>query len=303
MLIKSTPLIIPTFNNPTFTNHFVEQSLNVGFEIIHIYDNQSTYPPMLKLLKNLEKTCNVIRLTKNEGPHYILKNPEVYQLLPEIFCLSDPDVEYSKSLPKDFLEDLLALSNRQQIGKVGFAMEVPRQEEFINPYMRLDDELWKMEDWEKQFWKNQVDIIKDNEVYLATLDTHFALYNKKFFDPMDRYKALRVAGSFTSKHLGLYRETIVPEEEETYYRNSAKYSYLRGKIDSDKNPVIEITVHDYTKLVEAKESLDRNLTRITLERDFYVQELQRVYSSNSWKLLSIPRAIMKTMKKVLKINE
>jgi len=303
MLIDSVPLIIPTFNNPTFTENFIEQSFRVGFKDIHVYDNQSTYIPMIELLKNLEKTCKVLHLDKNESPHYVLKNPDAYQMLPEVFCLSDPDVEYSKNLPTNFLEDLLLLSNKHQIGKVGFAMQVPKQDEFINPFMRLDEKLWKMEDWEKQFWTKKIDNVNGNDVYEATLDTHFALYNKKFFDPLDRYKALRVAGTFTSKHLGLYKKTMVPDDEETYYRNSAKYSYLRGKIDADKNPVIEITVLDYTKLVEANESLDRNLRRITLERDFFNQELQKVYNSKSWKILSIPRAIKKNIKKILKSDE
>jgi len=49
--------------------------------------------------------------------------------------------------------------------------------------------------------------------------------------------------------------------------------------------------------------LDRNLRRITLERDFFNQELQKVYNSKSWKILSIPRAIKKNIKKILKSDE
>lgn len=297
MLLETTPLIIPTFNNPTFTKSFVEQSVNCGFKNIVIYDNNSTFPKMLELLKDLESSCKIIRLEKNYGPHYILRTPEVYESLPKFFCLSDPDVEYSKSLPEDFLEILLEISEKYKIGKVGFAMQVPKQEEFINPYMQLDDNLWKMEDWEKQFWKDKIGSWRGNDLYDATLDTHFALYNKKYFDPQDRYKAIRVAGDLTSRHLGLYKEAGIPKEEEEFYRNSAKYSYLRGRIDEEKNPIIEITVLEYTKLVEANESLDRNLRRITLERDYFNQELQRVYNSKSWKLLKLPRMIVKKLRK------
>lgn len=297
MLLNTVPLIIPTFNNPTFTKNFVEQSINVGFKNIQIYDNNSNYPEMLKLLQKLDSTCEVIRLQKNYGPHYILRTPDVYQSLPDLFCLSDPDVEYSKSLPENFLEILLEVSEKYQVGKVGFAMEVPKQEEFLNPFMNLDDKLWKMEDWENQFWNNKIGNIQGNDIYNATLDTHFALYNKKYFDPQDRYKAIRVAGKLTSKHLGLYKNTIVPKEEEDFYRNSAKYSYLRGRIDSGKNPVIEITVLEYTQLIEANESLDRNLRKITLERDYLNQELQKVYNSKSWKILEIPRKIKKLLRK------
>ena len=296
MLTEAVPLIIPTFNNPTFTRNFVVQSKSVGFKKITIFDNNSTYPPMLNLLEELEESCEVIRLNKNFGPHYILRTPEVYESLPNLFCLSDPDVEYSKELPTNFLEILFQISEEYKMGKVGFAMKVPAQNDFINPFMKLDEELWKMEEWENQFWKKKVGTYLGHDIFDATLDTHFALYNKEFFNPLDRYRALRVAGHLTSKHLGLYKETIVPKEEEDFYRNSSKYSYLRGKVDDDKNPVIEITVLEYTQLVEAKESLDRNLTRITLERDFLNQELQKVYSSNSWKVMSIPRQLLRSIR-------
>jgi hypothetical protein len=300
MLLESVPLIIPTFNNPTFTRNFVAQSKNVGFKNITIFDNNSTYPPMLILLEELSESCKIVRLDKNFGPHYILRTPDVYESLPTLFCLSDPDVEYSKELPKNFLEILFQISEEFKIGKVGFAMEVPAQDDFINPFMKLDNELWKMEEWEKQFWQKKVGSYSGHDVFEATLDTHFALYNKKYFDPLDRYRALRVAGKLTSKHLGLYKKTEVPKEEEDFYRNSAKYSYLRGKVDGEKNPIIEITVLEYTQLVEAKESLDRNLTRVTLERDYLNQELQKVFSSNSWKMMTIPRNIIKLVRNLLK---
>jgi len=298
MLLDSVPLIIPTFNNPTFTKNFVDQSIAVGFKNIQIFDSDSTYPHMIELLKELEKFCKINRLNKNFGPHYVLRTPEVYKDLPDLFCLSDPDVEYSKSLPENFLETLFKVSVDYEIGKVGFAMEVPIHEEFLHPYMRMDEKLWKMEDWENQFWKNKIGTVEDNDIYDATLDTQFALYNKKYFEPMARYTCIRVAGNFTSKHLGLYKDTIVPDQEEIYYKNSAKYSYFRGNLDSDNNPVIQLTVLEYTKLIEANESLDRNLTRITLERDYFNQELQKVYNSRSWKILNFARWVLKKFRNI-----
>jgi hypothetical protein len=297
MLLKSIPLIIPTFNNPTYTKNFVDQSISVGFRNIQIYDNNSTFPRMKELLVEIEEHCKVVRLSKNFGPHYILRTPKIYESLPNLFCLSDPDVEYSKSLPNNFLDTLLEISQKHKIGKVGFAMEVPKHEEFLNPYLRMDDKLWDMQEWEEQFWKNKIDVIDGNELYDASLDTHFALYNKSYFEPSDRYKAIRVAGKFTSKHLGLYKKSDVPKEEEDFYRDSSKYSYLRGRLDAESNPVIEITVLEFTKLIENNESLDRNLTKITLERDFLNQELQKVYNSRSWKLLELPRKLLKIIRK------
>jgi len=69
-------------------------------------------------------------------------------------------------------------------------------------------------------------------------------------------------------------------------------------ISEEGDPIISLTVHEYTKLVEHKESLDRNLTKITLERDYLNQEIQKIYNSKSWKLLLIPR----TLKRLLKLS-
>jgi hypothetical protein len=68
-------------------------------------------------------------------------------------------------------------------------------------------------------------------------------------------------------------------------------------LDTESNPVIEMTVLEFTKLVENNESLDRNLTKITLERDFLNQELQKVYNSRSWRVLEFPRKLFKFIRK------
>ena len=50
----SVPLYIPTFNNPTYTTNFINQVDELNFSKIIIMDNNSTYPPMIKLLKELK---------------------------------------------------------------------------------------------------------------------------------------------------------------------------------------------------------------------------------------------------------
>jgi hypothetical protein len=86
--------------------------------------------------------------------------------------------------------------------------------------MFLDGKKIGVIEYEMQFWtdcigKNQT----GDDLYRTTLDTTFALYNKKYFNPYDRYQAIRVAGKFTTKHLGGLRESIVPLEEIDFYKS------------------------------------------------------------------------------------
>lgn len=280
------PIYIPVFNNPTYTKYFVEQLQEIQCNDIYIVDNKSDYPPMISLLKELEQKYNVVRLDRNEGPHFILRNQNFYKSLPNIFCLSDPDMELSRNLPKEFLADLLQISNQYKMGKVGFALEVPAEEELKDIELNMEGKIWNMREWESQWWENCIGkSLKGDDLYMTTLDTQFALYNKNYFDPNDRYRCIRVAGRFTAKHLGLYKKTIVPEAEQEFYRNSTRYSYVAGNLSETNIPVFNISVHEYTLLKEELDSLRDNnkiLAKRAIELD---KELQFFYNSRSWKVI------------------
>ncbi len=280
------PIYVPVFNNPTYTKYFVEQLQENQCNDIYIVDNKSDYPPMISLLKELEQKYNVVRLDRNEGPHFILRNQNFYKSLPEIFCLSDPDMELSRNLPKEFLADLLQISNQYKMGKVGFALEVPAEEELKDIELNMEGKIWNMREWESQWWENCIGkSLRGDDLYMTTLDTQFALYNKNYFDPNDRYRCIRVAGRFTAKHLGLYKKTIVPEAEQEFYRNSTRYSYVAGNLSETNIPVFNISVHEYTLLKEELDSLRDNnkiLAKRAIELD---KELQFFYNSRSWKVI------------------
>ena len=280
------PIYVPVFNNPTYTKYFVEQLDENQCNDIYIVDNKSDYPPMISLLKELEQKYNVVRLDRNEGPHFILRNQNFYKSLPEIFCLSDPDMELSRNLPKEFLADLLQISNQYKMGKVGFALEVPAEEELKDIELNMEGKIWNMREWESQWWENCIGkSLSGDDLYMTTLDTQFALYNKNYFDPNDRYRCIRVAGRFTAKHLGLYKKTIVPHAEQEFYRNSTRYSYVAGNLSETNIPVFNISVHEYTLLKEELDSLRDNnkiLAKRAIELD---KELQFFYNSRSWKVI------------------
>ena len=293
------PLIIPTFNNPTYLKRFIEQKSLDNFSSLEIYDNNSSFPPMIQLLQEFEKrdNINVHRLESNYGPHYVLRNPEVYNTLPDIFCLSDPDIEFSSTLPRDFLEQLLTISNKYEFGKVGFAIAIPEIDVLETSQVFMDGQLWHVTDWEKQFWSNQIGASEQGDkIFKTTIDTTFALYNKNFFSPSDRYPALRVAGRFTSRHLGFYKNSTIPKEEKNFYDKLSRFSYFSGKQDAKGAPLVELSVLEYTKIIERLESLEKDVTKLALERDLINKNLQSVFGSKSWILTRPLRSFIKMVK-------
>jgi len=295
------PVYIPTFNNPTYTKNFIDQLLRYKSMKPIILDNKSTNPKMLRLLEDMKNYVEVVNLNSNQGPHFILRNKEFYESLPEIFCLSDPDMELSDNLPNNFINLLIDISEKYQIGKVGFALEVPSFDELKEPLLKMDGKIWNMREWELQWWENKIGSTEHgDDLYLTTLDTQFALYNKKYFDTNDRYKCIRVAGRFTAKHLGLYKKSIVPEEEQEYYKNSTRYSYVAGKLDQENNPVFEITVHEYTIMKEEIDSLRTNNNILAQNIIRMNQEIQNIYNSNTWKYTSFLRNFKNLIRKIFK---
>jgi hypothetical protein len=184
---------------------------------------------MKECLSIIEEKYKVVRLDQNFGPHYILRNKQFYQSLPELFCLSDPDLEFSTSLPVDLINELKTISEVYEVGKVEFALEILSSEEVVYSDVFLDGQKVSAIEYEQQFWTNNIGKNQTgDDQYRTTLDTTFALYNKSYFDPEDRYTAIRVAGKFTAKHLGSLSNSIVPKSESSYYKSLTRYSYFGG---------------------------------------------------------------------------
>jgi hypothetical protein len=95
---------------------------------------------------------------------------------------------------------------------------------------RIAGEEWKIWDWEERHWSQELNPLRPggDPVYRAKTDTTFALYDKSFFDPNDFFASVRVAGRFTCRHLPWYRNNMLPEEEEQFYRSTEKCSYYLG---------------------------------------------------------------------------
>jgi hypothetical protein len=262
--------------------------------MITVVDNASTYPPMVKLLHEISSKYELIRLNENRGPHLLIRDLNYYEKLPNYFILSDPDIEISRNIPEDFVKTLIEVSEEFKIGKVGLALAIPNEEELLEKFIYMDGEKRSLIEWEEQFWENEVGKTSHGDsIFLTTLDTTFALYNKKYFNLEDRYKSLRIGGRYTSKHLGSYAKTIVPQEENEYYLSNTRYSYYAGKLNDDASPVFEITVHEFTKMVEEMDSLRINNQNLALKNIEQDKLIQGIFNSRTWKIIQLIKRIIR----------
>ncbi|HET7056153.1 MAG TPA: glycosyltransferase, partial [Thermomicrobiales bacterium] len=219
------PIFIPSFNNPTYLRGMLDQLHARGLSNIIVVDNASTLPEMQALLES-DLGVTVVRLDRNAGPRSIFLDDDNYALLPDLFCVTDPDLELNPGLPPDFLARLAGLTERFQIGKAGFSLDISDRESLRQETFDMGwDSRYTIWDWEQQFWVNPVGELDDlGTIYRATIDTTFSVYNKRYFRRDQYMDAVRVAGMFTCRHLPWYKEATIPRLEAETYRATSQYS-------------------------------------------------------------------------------
>jgi len=163
-------------------------------EII-IYDQDSTYPPLLEYYK----TCpyKIIK-SKNLGPHSVWGNLKEY--LQDYFIITDSDCTYD-GIPEDWLDTLFITVNNTN-EKAGFSLNL----DF--PISTLKEDVCT---WEAKFWK-----FKNEYGWIADIDTTFALYPPK--SPF-KYTATRLDKPYCAIHVPWTLNKDKLSEEWFYYIN------------------------------------------------------------------------------------
>ena len=233
------PIIIPCFNTVTYVRGMVEQLRARGHRRIVLIDNASTYAPMLDYLQASGPDVTVIAQAENKGPRDVFLDPVSLALLPQFFCVTDPDLLFNPDMPDDFLAQLVALTETLSIGKAGLALDLADRAAMRDEMFEIAGKKWTAWDWEEQFWSERLHPLASGDpVFRANIDTTFCVYNKRFFSSADPLYAVRVAGRYTCRHLPWYKDTGLPEEEERHYRGLARdSSFLRDEsTDPERMP-------------------------------------------------------------------
>jgi len=198
-LVSDPLVLIPTFNNGAYLLNFINQLQRLDLTRYLVIDGGSSEPATLRVLGDLQEENRVMVVANNPGPRYFFESAEIFDSLPPIFCVSDPDLDLNEKLPTDFLQNLYDVSVQFSTGKVGFALDL--DEDLIEEEFFFYGEWHTIRGWEEKYWRDRVPNTLDLEVYRAEIDTTFALYNKLYLHPDDFFSALRVAGDFTASHL------------------------------------------------------------------------------------------------------
>jgi hypothetical protein len=227
------PVIIPAFNNPTYVRGIVDQLLRFPQLSPVVLDNGSTYGPAFDLYRSYRAAMarvSVFMLGQNCGPRATWQDAGFLHLLPQHFCITDPDLSLNPHLPDDFVATLIRITDAYQIGKAGFALSLSDADQMLDTPFRHAEGWFRIWESEAKHWSAPIsDTRFAAPLYRAHIDTTFAVYNQAWFDPVRPFEAIRVAGRFTARHLPWYRDNGLPAEEEAHYRRSAEFSYYMGE--------------------------------------------------------------------------
>lgn len=221
------PIYVPCFNNPYYVKNLLPQLLKhpVGLGGVYLVDNNSNSLEMRALLDNAPSGVTVVRREDNLGPR-LFQDKDFYESMPEVFVLTDPDLQFNPALPNDCLERLYELTELLKIGKAGFSLRIDDCSEMRNDLFDIGGRSYHIWEWESQFWTHKIaNLSCGSPVYSASIDTTFALYNKRYFSPEKFLSAVRVAGNYTCRHLPWYKKGLPPSEELTQYKKTQKFSY------------------------------------------------------------------------------
>lgn len=220
---RQIPLFIISYNRLQYLKQMLESLEPYGFSNIHIIDNKSTYPPLLEYLKSLP--CHVHFMDKNYG-HKVLWNSGLFDDIVNNspYIVTDPDIELNKNMPQNFMQELYRiLGEYPHISKVGLAIKIDDLPE--------NEQNTLVKQWENAFWQKKT--ADKQELYFADIDTSFALYRPGKLDKNTFYKAMRLAGDFTCRHLPWYAGDTETEED-IFYKQTAKADAASWLKDSER---------------------------------------------------------------------
>jgi glycosyltransferase involved in cell wall biosynthesis len=223
---EQIPLIIPVFNQLTFTKKLVDSFRKYyPKNRIYILDNGSTYQPLkdwLKAINDGTEEQNVVVFHSPENDfrgnlrHFL--DDYIHVGYP-FYAISDPDIEILDGTPEDFMSYFMTAIEVGGLHRAGFGLktdDIPDYFEDKAMVVGNEAELKK-----SPMWANKV------QGWIAPLDTTFCLYkrdNGGWASPMDGKKWGSCARIFEAKHWGWYIDpNNVSEEMDFYFKTCNKF--------------------------------------------------------------------------------
>jgi glycosyltransferase involved in cell wall biosynthesis len=218
---RDIPVFIVNRNRHQALEQLVRWLTDAGTRKVVIFDNGSTYPPLLEYYSRLPEGVSVLRLEQNFGP-YVLWEQGVHRVMDTPYILTDSDIVPADFCPADLIARLLQVMQQYpDATKVGPALRI---DNLPDGYTDADT----VRKWESQFWEHPV----APGVFAAPIDTTFALYPPRAEFSLDD-RALRLGYPYISEHTPWYAQEATLSDEERYYRTHTSKTFsnwsVRGK--------------------------------------------------------------------------
>lgn len=216
------PIIINNYNHLDYLKRLIKSLTIRGYYNLYILDNNSTYPPLLEYYKETE--AHVIFLGKNYGFRALWESGIVKKFWNSYYVYTDSDMELIDTCPANFMEYFIKIiSKYNNCFKVGFGLKI---DDLPDSYDHKNEVI----NHESIFWSKQI----ENDLYMAPIDTTFALYRPYTGTSANSKKMnIRTGGQYTIRHLPWYSDSSNPTEEEIYYTNSIIQSTHWSKMNKN----------------------------------------------------------------------
>lgn len=219
--IYEFPIVINNFNRLTYLKEQIIWLEKCGLKNIVIIDNQSTYIPLLNFYDTLN--YKVIRCQKNMGYLSLWFNPFFKKIRNNFYVYTDSDIVGSSCCPKDFIEYFFSrLIDIPKIHKIGFGLNLEGIRNSIN-------EKYLIKKNETKFWDFKY---KDSDVFMAPIDTTFALYKPNTYGGY-WLNAGRTDYPYLADHLPWFMS--IDSEENLFYENNiiSKNSFYQSRRNTE----------------------------------------------------------------------
>lgn len=219
----SVPIVINNRNRVTYLRDLVDWLLAAGYTNIHILDNASTFPALTDYYSSTK--AKVWYLGRNGGYKALWESDFFEEIRKGYYVYTDADLIPGEDCPADLVFRLYQVLKKYPVEKCGPALRISDLPDHYQHRQKVIDN-------EKPFWKKE----PEPDVYVAPVDTTFALYKPLAWGNAEECSAVRVGGALEFIHRPWYENSAQPDAETIYYVEHASQSSVWYKqINDQKN--------------------------------------------------------------------
>lgn len=205
------PIVINNRNRVSYLRDLVDWLTEAGYRNVIILDNDSTYGPLLRYYE--ETPARVVKLGYNGGYKALWESDLFDTIKHGYYVYTDADLIPGANCPADLVYRLYKILDRYPVEKCGPALRI---HDLPDHYLQKQQVL----DNETRFWQQPL----ETGVYLAPVDTTFALYKPLAWGNAEECRAVRAGGNLEFIHRPWYEDSAHPDEETQYYIRHASQS-------------------------------------------------------------------------------